>query len=151
MAKNNDPIYPKTPKVRGVAITAANTRSDGVGTIGTDIFLIGTVGAEAAFLRFIELWPTASVAGTSTTATVARAFLSTVSSGATTAANTHPCGEQQLGSQSAANSTTPVSPVVIPINKQVEANMSVLITNHAAPAANTAWKAVAYWGEYDAA
>jgi hypothetical protein len=151
MAKNIDPIYPKIPRVRGVAITAANTRSDGVGTIGTDIFLVGTVSAtDGAFIRFIELWPTASVAGTSTTATVARAFLSEVSSGATTVANTNPIGELPLSPQSAANSTAAVSPIVIQVNKQVDAGKSILITNHAAPAANTQWKAVAYWGDYDA-
>ena len=148
MPANTNPIYPLTPRVRGVAITAANTRSDGVGTIGTDLFLVGTVGADAAFLRFIEFWPTASVAATSTTATVARAFTSEVSSGTTTVAKTNPLGELPLTSQSAANSTTAVTPVVLQINKQIEAGDSILVSNHAAPAANTQWKAVAYWGDY---
>jgi hypothetical protein len=149
MAKNLDPIYPKTPRVRGVAITAGNVRSDGAGTIGTDIFLVGTVSpSDGAFLRHIELWPTATTP-TTTTATVARAFLSTQSVGATTAASTQPIGEMPLAAQSAANASSAVTPVIIPVNKQVEAGMSILVTNHAAPAANTAWKAVAYFGDYD--
>jgi hypothetical protein len=151
MPKNIDPPFTNAQKYGGVEITAANTRSDGVGTIGTDIFLVGTASAsEDAFLKRIELWPTASVAATATTATVARAFLSTQSSGATTAANTQPIGERALASQSAANSTTAVSPIVIPFNDTVPAGTSVLVTNHAAPATNTRWKAIAYWGEYAA-
>lgn len=150
MAANTDPIYPKKPRVGGVEITAANTRSDGVGTIGTDIFLAGTAGPDGGYLRYVELWPTARVAATSTVATVARAFLSTQSSGATSAANTNLVGEVFLSSVSASNATTATTPVVIVFNRQIAANQSVLFTNHAAPAANTAWKAVLYWGDYDA-
>jgi hypothetical protein len=116
-----------------------------------DIFLVGTVSSsDDAYLRFIELWPTATVAATATTATVARAFISTQASGAVTSANTQPIGERALASQSAANSTTAVNSVIIPINRTIPASTSILITNHAAPATNTAWKAVAYWGEYAA-
>lgn len=151
MAKSTNPPFTNAQKIAGVEITAANTRSDGVGTIGTDIFLIGTpAGTDDAYLRYIALWPTASVAATSTTATVARAFLSTQSSGATTAADTHPIGERALVSQSAANSTTASLPVIIQFNGPVPTGMSVLVTNHAAPATNTKWKAVAHWGEYAA-
>jgi hypothetical protein len=151
MAKNTTPIFTNAQSYAGVEITAANTRSDGNGTIATDIFLVATVSAtEGAYLRHIELWPTATVAATATTATVARAFLSTQSSGATTASNTHPIGERALASQSASNSTTAVAPIIIPINRTVPTNTSILVTNHAAPAANTKWKAVAYWGEYNA-
>jgi hypothetical protein len=150
MAANTDPIYPKKPRVGGVAITAGNTRSDGVGTIGTDIFLAGTAGPDGAYLRYVELWPTASVAATNTTVTVARAFLSTQSSGATSAANTNLAGEVPLIAVSASSSTAAAIPVVIVFNRQIAANQSVLFTNHVAPAANTAWKAVLYWGDYDA-
>lgn len=150
MAKNTDPIYPRTPRMGGVVVTAANTRSDGVGTIGTDIFLMGSVSsADGGYLRFIEAIPTASVAATSTTATVARFFASTVSSGATTAANTDPIGEIPLATQIADSSTTAVITLTLPVNKQIPAGRSLLVTNHAAPAANTGWKFVAYWGDYD--
>ena len=151
MAKSTSPIFTNAQKYGGVEITAGNSRSDGVGTIGTDIFLVGTVNAtDDSYLRFIELWPTASVAATSTTATVARAFLSTQSSGATTVTNTQPIGERSLPVQFAANSTQAVAPVIIPINRPVPSGISILVTTHAAPATNTRWKAVAYWGEYAA-
>lgn len=149
MPANTNPIYPLTPRVKGVAITAANTRSDGVGTIGTDIFLVGTVsGTDGGFLRFIELWPTASVANTATNSTIARAFISEVSSGTTTVANTNPIGEAPISSQNAASSTDAVVPIVITVNKQIAAGGSILVTVHSAPVANTQWKAVAYWGDY---
>lgn len=151
MAKFTTPIFTNAQEYGGVEITAANTRSDGAGTIGTDIFLVGTVsGTDDAYLRYIALWPTATVAATATTATVARAFLSTASSGAVTSSNTHPIGERALASVSAANSTTATSPVIIQFNGPIPAGTSILITNHAAPATNTKWKAVAYWGEYAA-
>lgn len=149
MPANNDPIYSRAGAISGVEVTAANTKSDGSGTIGTDIFLAATVDAtNGGFVRDVTLWPTATTAATATTATVGRVFASTQASGATTAANTHPLGEATLASQSASNSTSAAYPVVIPINRALPAGTSILVTNHAAPAANTKWKAVVNYGAY---
>lgn len=147
MAANLYPIYPKTPDVDAVAITAANTSSQGGGTIGTDIFLLKTAPADGMIVRRIRFVPTAT-AQTATTATVARVFLSTQSSGATTSANTHLWAEVALASQTADSSTAAVSPIEIALDTPVPSGFSVLVTNHAAPAANTQWKAILIGSDY---
>lgn len=142
MAANTVPIFPLIARVDAVNITAGNTSSSGAGTIGTDIFLVGSAGADGTMLGRIRFMPFATVAGTATTATVARVFLSTQSSGATTVANTHLVGEIALTSQTADSSTIPVVPNEIPLGFPIPSGMSILATTHVAPAASTGWKAM---------
>lgn len=151
MPTNTDPRYPKDGRSKFVRVTAASAKSDGSGTIGTDIFLAGTVGANGARLIGVNWSPTSSAASTATTATVGRVFISTQSSGATTNANTFPAGpnfEFNLPSVTAASPTVATAPYFQPIGTWVEANQSILVSTHAAPAANTAWVATAVWGDY---
>jgi len=148
MAYNNQPIFVKAAKNTSVAVTAANTSSQGGGTIATDIFLLYTAPAtEPAYIRKITAIPTASVAATATTATVGRLFISSQSSGATTNANTHLLREWAQAAQTAAQTTTPIVPIEIPLGIWLEAGKSLLLTNHAAPAANTQWKYTVEVGE----
>jgi hypothetical protein len=149
MPANTNPIFSISGSLSGIEVTAANTKSDGSGTIATDVFLAATVDVtNGGFVRDVTFWPTATVAATATTATVGRVYASTVSSGATTATNTHPLGEVSLVSQSASSSTTAAYPVIVPINRAFPAGISILVTNHAAPATNTRWKAVVNYGAY---
>lgn len=148
MPANVSPTFPLTAAVGQVAVTAANVSSQGGGTIGTDIFLVETAGANGTFVSKVRFNPAASAAGTSTTATVGRIFLSTVSSGATTSANTTLLAEVALATQSAANSSTPTQPIDIPLNIAIPSGMSILATCHAAPAASTHWKVIAFSGDY---
>lgn len=147
MPASTTPIYTVPTPVGSVLITAANTSSQGGGTIGTDIFLAATAGANGAFLREVQFIPTATTP-TNTTATVGRVFISTVTSGATTSANTRLVGEIGLVATAADNATTPVGPISVPLNIMLGPNETVLVTNHAAPAANTAWRANVPLGNY---
>jgi hypothetical protein len=96
-------------------------------------------------VRFI---PTATTANTVTTATVARVFLSSVTSGATTSANTFLIGELTLSAQTADSSTAQVNWFDLLLGFAVPASYTILVTNHAAPAANTAWRACVIAGDY---
>lgn len=149
MAGNNAPQFTKNGILGAIAVTAANTSSQGGGTIATDIFLLLTADAtNGTFVEFIRCMPTASTAATATTATVARFFISTQTSGATTSTNTHLIGEVTLGAQTADSSSAAVSPIDFPLNERIPAGYTILVTNHAAPAANTQWKFTAYGGDY---
>ena len=56
MPGNNDPIYSRVGAIQGVGITAANTSSQGGGTIGTDIFLAFQGDAtNGSFVREIQI------------------------------------------------------------------------------------------------
>ena len=148
MPANTDSIFTKNVKTGGVLVTAANTSSQGGGTIGTDIFLVCTASAtDGGYVRKIRLIPTAT-APTTTTATVARIFISTVSSGATTSANTRLIAEVTLPAIAADNATAAAFYFDLTINDAIGPGESILVTNHAAPAANTAWRANAFFGDY---
>lgn len=149
MPGNSDPIYSRVGKVSAVAVTAANTSSQGGGTIGTDIFKAFEADAtNGSFVRDVRLSATASVAATATTATVARIFISSVTSGATTSSNTHLFAEVALGAQTADQTTSATFPIVVPLNIALPPSYTILVTNHAAPAANTQWKVIVTGGDY---
>ena len=147
MPANIDPIYSGSGLFAAVAVTAANTSSQGGGTIGTDIFLVFTAGANGNFLREVRWLLGESTIATASTATVGRLFLSSQSSGSTTSANTHLLQEIALASQTP-SSTVPGLPIVMPLNIIVPTGYSLLATCHAAPAAATQWKAMAFGGAY---
>jgi hypothetical protein len=148
MAANVSPIFGLTPVLGQVVISTQNTKSDGTGTIGTDLWLGFTAGADGAYINKIRLSPTASVAATATVATVIRIFLSTVSSGATATSNTSLFQEQAVGIQTAAQTTTGTFFFEIPMGITIPANSTILFSTHIANAANTAWKAVTLGASY---
>lgn len=149
MAANVNPIYTLTPNVVGVAIGGtANTKSDGQGTIGTDMFLTVTGGANGSFVKNVQFMPVATVANTATTATTIRVYLSTKAAGATTQADTWLIAEYGAVSQNADNSTTPVVPIVVPLNRILPSGYTILVSSHVVNAANTSWTALCEAGNY---
>jgi hypothetical protein len=150
---NTSPQFTKNANNQSVAVTAANTSSEGGGTVGTNIFLLFTPGANDSFVDFVRLIATASAAASSTTQTVARIYRSTVNSGTTTSANTFLIAEVALPSVSADNSTLAVNAIDVPIGMRLSGSSGavpeyLLITNHAAPAASTEWVATAVGADY---
>ena len=141
MPANTSPIFTLTPNNGGGAATAANTNGSGSGTIGTDIFKVFTAGANGSWLGRIRFQAVATAAATATTATVARIFISSVGSGATTTTDTLCVGEVNLASVTADHSTTATNFVEFPLNFAIPTGWFVHITNHAAPATNTRWHA----------
>ena len=149
MAGNATPQFTKNGTIGApVNITAANTSSQGGGTIATDIFKMLTADAtNGTFIEFVRWIPTATTP-TTTTATVGRLFLSSVTSGATTNANTHLIAEVALPAIAADNASTAANWLDVTLNIRIPAGWTLLATCHAAPAANTAWKAIPFGGDY---
>lgn len=149
MAANAYAAFTRQANISSVLVTAANTSSQGGGTIATDIFKAWTADAtNGSWLDNIVVAPTASVANTATAATVARIFISTVTSGATTSSNTYLVYTLQLPSITADSSSNAENIYRIPLGWWVPASNTVLVTNHAAPNANTAWRFTAFGGDY---
>lgn len=153
MPVNNDPLLVGVPKMgRAVWLpaTTANTKSDGTGTIGTDMLLLYTAESTyGSFIQKVRLHPQAGTAATATTATVARIYISSVTSGATTNANTSLFAEVALISQTADQTTTATTPTEIPMGIALKAGESVLVSFHHAAAANTSWAVIAIGGDYN--
>ena len=147
MPGNIAPIYTKNGKIGSVLVTAANTSSQGGGTVGTDIFLCFTADAtNGSFVQRVRLMATGT-APTTTTASVARVFISSIASGATTSANTFLWDERPLPAVSADSATAQVNAIDIPFGFLLAPGQTILVTNHAAPAASTAWRAIAICGD----
>ena len=147
-AANTDPVWVKAAGFGPIAVTAANTSSQGGGTIATDIFLAFTADAtNGSYISRIEWILGESTIATSSTATVGRIFISTQTSGATTSSNTHLWREVALISQTPSSTLAGV-PIIVPANFWLKAGQTILATNHAAPAANTHWKAMVFAGDY---
>lgn len=148
MPANTDPIFSRNGSISSVLITAANTSSQGGGTIGTDIFLADTADAtNGSFIQRVRFIATAT-APTTTTATVGRVFISSQASGATTSANTFLFQEVALVATAADNAATSAQPIDIILGFALPLSYTILVTNHAAPAANSAWRAVVIGGDY---
>jgi hypothetical protein len=149
MTANIDPSFTTTQSTSSVVVTAANTKSDGTGTIGTDIFKAGGVyvdhGGYVLKLRWIA---TASSAATTLVATVARIFISSQSSGSTTSADTYLWEEISLPRVTAASSTSTTNYFDIPLFFSLPPGYTILVTNHTAPTTSTAWCAVLYYGDF---
>lgn len=148
MPANTDPIYTKVGAFGAVAVTAANTSSQGSGTIATDIFKAFTADAtNGSFVREVRWVLAESTIATASTATVGRVFISSITSGTTTSSDTHLWSEVALAAQTPSSTVAGV-PIVIPMNIMLPPGYTILATNHAAPAANTHWKLEVVAGNY---
>lgn len=147
MAGNATPQFTKNGVIGSAISSAANTSSSGAGTIGTNIWKILTAGSEGTFVECVRFLPVAT-ATTTTTATVGRVFASSVTSGATTSADTFLVAETVLPAVSAGSASTAVNNLDVPVNFRLPAGWTLLFTTHAAPASNTNWRATAFGGDY---
>lgn len=148
MPGNVNPQFTLNGVIGSARVTAANTSSAGGGTIGTDIFKVVTADAtNGTFIEFVRCMAIATTP-TNTTATVLRLFVSSITAGATTNADTFLIAEMALPITAADNAATAVNPLDIPINFRLPAGWTLLVTNHAAPTANTNWIATAIGGDY---
>lgn len=149
MSANTSPIFTLSPALGFTIPTAANTKSDGSGTIGTDIFKALTADAtNGSYVSSVRFCPFASVASTTVTATLLRIFLSNKTSGATTSADTWLLAEIAAASQVASHPTIATNFLEAPINRIIPASYTVLISIHATPAANTGWQTLVFAGNY---
>lgn len=149
MAANVLAAFTKNGKMGMVELGAVNTKSDGSGTIGTDLWLAFTADAtNGSYIRFVRFQPTATTAATAMTPTTLRVFVSSATSGATTAANTTLWGEVSLTAQTADHSTNSTWPLDVMCNFWLPAGYTILVSNHVVAAANTKVKALVVAGDY---
>jgi len=147
MPANTAPIFTIVPEFSAVRIQAANTSSSGSGTIGTDIYLAFSPGANGSYLQKIRFTLAESTIGTASAACVLRVFLSTQSSGSTSAGNTWLIQEVVAATQTP-TATLSASPIDIPLNFAIPSTYYVLVSASVAPTANTTWNANVFAGDY---
>ena len=153
---NTDPIWSRAGLMGTADITNAATAlvtsngaaATGVTTSTGEMFVLATADATNGSylvrtrLRWVASTPTA------TTATVVRLYISTVSSGATTSANTDCIEEIVMGVQNAANATASTFPYDIIHGFILPAGKTLLASVHQKPATNTEIQCVTFGGNY---
>lgn len=156
MAGNAVPIFSRAGIISRSAllnsITALSTSngaaSTGVsGTTGEMILCATGDATNGSYIQRIRLRWVASAA-TTTTAVTARFYISTVSSGATTSANTTQIEEIVCGIQNAASVTVATFPYEIACNFVLPAGSFLLASVGAKPAANTELHVTVFGGNY---
>ena len=150
-ALNTAPIFTGTPKVSGTTITAAQNNSQGSGTIGTNIYLAFSAGADGSYLQKVRFTLGGATANTASTAAVLRVYLSTVNTGTTTSANTFLIQEVTAASQTPNVVTTLTGatyPIDVPLNFAIPTGYYLLVGASAVTSANTVWVATTYGGDY---
>lgn len=150
MPANTSPIFSLTPNVGHTTIPNANTNSDGTGNLTTSITIYKafTAGSNGSWVSKVRLSVTGTTAGTASAATVVRVYYSTISSGATTSADTKLLQEVALPSVTADSATVPTNPTDIPLNIAIPTGSYIHVSSHAAPASNTQFEAVCFGGDY---
>lgn len=145
------PQFCATGDIQSVlAGAAALTTSDGSsGTIGTNIFVAftssSTNGSYVEAIRFINV---ASAAATSTNATTVRIYVSSITTGSTTTANTWLIAELALPSVTADQTTTALNWYDMPLGFRLNASYTILVSCHIANAASTSVRCVVFGGDY---
>lgn len=149
MAQNTAPVFGQVPRIEEVNITttATHTRSDGTGTVGTNLFLAFTAGPSGSYVQKVRFMSVAS-APTTGVATVLRTYYSTVGSGATTAGDTALLGEISVGALASANATNATNFYELPLNFAMPANTYILVAQHAAQTTNQNWQATVIGSNY---
>ena len=147
---NVQPRFTLNSNIGSCTPTAANTSSEGGGTIGggsPTIFVAFTAGTNGSFVDYIRFMATASTP-TSMGATVGRVFVSSVSSGSTTSATAFCVGEVVLNAATADNASSANTGIDFPLGFPLPAGWTILVTNHSAPSANTQWQCTVFGGDY---
>jgi hypothetical protein len=142
------PLFSQSPRVSSVLVTAGYAQSQTAGTVATDSFLLFTPGANGSYISYVSFVATATAANTNTTATVGRVYIATVNTGTTTTSNAWCIGEINLPVVSSASSSAAQTPLILAVERPIPTSYYLLVTNHASPAANTAWRAIAFGGDY---
>lgn len=145
-----DPIYSRLGQINGVVVgDTANAKSNGSGTIGTDMQLAfvadGTYGGWVSRIRFS---PQSNNAATATAATVLRTYISTQTSGATSPADTWLIQEVAAPAQTADQTTTATNFIEVPLNFALPPSGAILVSSHVVNNANTGWTATVFGGKY---
>lgn len=150
MAQNTAPIFTVTPRVSFGTLTGniGLTRSDGVGTIGTDIFLMFTADAtDGSFVSKIRI-SAAATTSTSMTASVIRIYISSATSGAVTAATAVLYAEVAVAALAAAHTSNATNFYEVPLNITLPASYTILASIDDNLAANTRWQFLTFGGDY---
>ncbi len=148
---NTSPAFTKNGFANTSILALANVKSDGTGNLTTGVTMYKLLTADAtngSYVDFVRVMAVASAAATTTNATVIRIYVSTITTGATSAADTFCIAEIAIPAVSAANATTALNPFDLPINLRLAPSQTLLCSTHSVAAGSTTWNATVFGGDY---
>jgi hypothetical protein len=150
MPANTSPIWTLTPNVgfADITTTTANVNTAAPGTIGTNCFLAFTSGADGSYLQKIRFSFVSTTSVISSVATTLQVYLSTINTGATSAANTDLITQVQAAAQTVSAVTTAPYQIEIPLNFAIPTTRYILVTQSVAQTTNANWQAMVIGGNY---
>ncbi len=146
---NITPIWTAASDFGTVAIDQASTNvnTSAPGTIGTNSFLAFSSGTDGSFLQKIRFTFSSTTGAINSVATILNIYISTVSSGAPTAAQASYLQGVQAAAQTL-NTTTPPYIIEVPLNFGIPSGRHILVGQTIAQAANSNWNAIVIAGDY---
>ena len=148
---NTSPLWVGAIKSDRVVISqaAVSTNRQAPGTIGTNCFLLSSVtNADGAYIQKIRFAYSSTTGAVNVAATNLNIFISTINSGATSAANTFLYTTVQVPAQTIGSAT--VAPIFYEatLNLGLPQNTYILVAQTIAATANGAWVAHCVCGAY---
>lgn len=147
MPANNLPIFTGTPRVSSVRVSAAATTSDGVGTVGTNIYLAFSPGVNGSYLQRVRFSLIESTMNTASAAATLRVSIATTNTGNLSSTNNFLYQEINAAAQTP-TTTSSSYPIDIPLNFAIPSNQYIMVSTSVAPSANTFWVATVIGGDY---
>ncbi len=145
---NATPQFTKNGVINSTLIYDNNSKTDGSGVINTNIYVAFTANATyGSYVDYIRLIPVAITENSPTTTTVVCIFISSITSGATSSANTYLVAEINLPSQVACSSTAPTVYTDVPCGFRLPPGYTILVTAHHEPN-DYYWRALVFGGDY---
>lgn len=131
-------------------MTAANTNSDGTGNIGTPtMYVLFTADAtNGSYVEFVRFMVVGNSAGASSAATVARVYASSITSGATSSANTYLVGEVAIPAATSDSATAAGNWFDFPLGFRLPAGWTILGSLGTAASANVGIRGTVFGGDY---
>lgn len=150
MPANTSPIFSLTPNIGVALVLLANTNSDGTGnlTTGVTMYKVITAGANGTWVSKVRINVAASSAGSTSNASVLRVYYSTITSGATTSADTKLLQEVSVPAVTADSATAPTNPIEISLNVAIPTGSFIHVSSHATPGTNCSFEVVGFAGDY---
>jgi hypothetical protein len=150
MPANTAPIFGLTPNVGHTTIPNANTNSDGTGNLTSSItiYKLFTAGGNGSWVNKARINVTATTSPTTSNATVIRLYYSTITSGATTSADTKLLAEVAVPAVSADHSTAPTNPIEVPLNFAIPTGSFIHVSSHSAPASAQQYEVVCFGSDF---
>jgi hypothetical protein len=152
MPANTAPIFTGTPRVGFTTIPASQTNSQGIGTVGTNIYNAFSAGANGSYLQKVRFSLGGATANTASAAAVLRVYVSTVNTGITSQTNTFLVQEVTAATQTpnvVGTLTGATYPIDVPLNFAIPSGQNLLVgISTVAASANTVWNAIVFGGDY---